>query len=289
MAVLITGASGLLGHDMVYTFENAGFETIKISHKKRESYIALDLTTEEGIKSIAEMDFTAIIHTAAWRMPDQCMNDKKGAHRMNVWVSEQLAHIAKDKNVPMIYISTDYVFSGNNPPYTEESVADPVNDYGESKLLGEQRVLEISDNNISLRIPYLYGIRAGLEASQLLTQSIDALKSTTPWQMDHTSSRYPTYTGDVADASLFLLKNKFSGTFHFSGLDRLTRYEITEVFAHVLNRPMTNIVQQMIAPVTEAQRPLDSHLASDKIHTLGLPPPLPFKERIAEILSTLPI
>jgi len=289
MTILITGASGLLGHDVTHTFEQAGHKTIKLCMRPRTGYTDLDITSESELSQIRDMEFSAIVHTAAWRTPDQCMNDKDGAYKINVWASEQLAKIAKDKNVPLIYISTDYVFSGEEPPYAEDSSGSPVNDYGKTKLLGEQKVIAQSASNIILRIPFLYGIRAGLKSSHLLSQTIDALNSETPWAMDHTAARYPTYTGDVADTILFLLEKNSTGIFHFSGFDRLTRYEITSIFAELMHKPMTNIVKQIEASKTQAARPKDSHLASDKIHNLGLPKPLSFKDRIAKILYDLPI
>jgi len=274
---------------MVHSFEQAGYKTIKLCHQDRPGYFPIDLTTNHDLDEIEEMEYKAIIHTAAWRSPDQCKDDRDGAYKLNVQASENLARIAKKKNVPLLYISTDYVFSGEQPPYTEEVTPDPVNYYGKSKFLGEKKVMEQSDKNIVLRIPFLYGIRAGLNASHLLTQTINALKSTEPWVMDHTAARYPTFTGDVAAAALYLINNKHSGIFHFSGQDRLTRYEITEIFAEIMGCPMTHIVQQLEAPATEAVRPKDSHLATQKIHQLGLTEPLPFADRIAKILFDLPI
>ena len=94
MKILITGASGLLGSDIVHSAERRIPQIsniIKTCSTPSEGFLPADLTTETGIRKISESDWDTIIHAAAWRSPDQCEKDKGGAYRLNAWATEQLA------------------------------------------------------------------------------------------------------------------------------------------------------------------------------------------------------
>ncbi len=286
MKILITGASGLLGSDIVHSAEQRHPQIsniIKVCSTPSAGFLPADLTTETGIRKISESDWNTLIHTAAWRSPDQCEKDKGGTHRLNAWATEQLASEAANRGAKMFYISTDYVFPGTTPPYNENDNPFPVNYYGESKLQGEKAVFNLCKNSCILRIPLLYGIRGGLAKSDLLSGILKALDSQKTWPMEDSIVRYPTYTGDVAEAVFFLLEKNASGIFHFSGQDKTSRYRITATIAKIFGKSMKNIVRLGEAPKTEATRPHDSHLGIDKILSLGFPLPISFEERLRSL------
>ncbi|HBC88206.1 MAG TPA: hypothetical protein DCZ94_14745 [Lentisphaeria bacterium] len=290
MKILLTGARGLLGSEISLLADHLILKKTKsnlrisqitgVSSGKHEGFLTADITTENGIEKICSADWDTIIHTAAWRSPDQCEKDKAGAFRINSWATEQLASEAAKRKAKMFHISTDYVFSGTNPPYKENDKPSPVNYYGETKLMGEKAVLKLCENPIILRVPLLYGMAAGLQKSDLLYGTLKALDSGKPWPMEDSIVRYPTYTGDVAKAIFFLLKKNASRIFHFSGQCKTSRYRITATFAEIFSISMKNIVRLEKAPETEARRPNDSHLAMGKILSMGFPPPMPFVERL---------
>lgn len=283
LKLLITGASGLLGADIVHSSEQrkSRFSSIiKVCSKPSTGFMSADLTTGSGIKEITESDWDTLIHAAAWRSPDQCERDRLGAHRLNAWATEQLASEAANRGAKMLYISTDYVFPGTNPPYGEDDIPAPVNYYGATKLEGEKAILNLCGNSCILRIPLLYGIRGGLAKSDLLAGSLKALDSENPWPMEDSIVRYPTYTGDVAEAVFFLIEKGAKGIFHFSGQDKTTRYKITATIAKIFGKTMKNIVRLEETPKTEAIRPHDSHLGIDKILSMGFHLPMAFEERI---------
>lgn len=286
MKVLITGASGLLGHDVVAACEHHGHSVIKWCNQQRDGYYNGDLTDDETLSTIDAQDWDCIIHTAALRVPDLCMKEPERAMALNATATGALAKLAAQRNATMVYISTDYVFRGDTPPYKENDATDPLNEYGLSKLMGEKALLKELPEAIILRIPYLYGIRGGLSLSPLLMQTLSSLTGTTPWPMNDLAKRFPTFTGDVAEASLFLLENNHTGIYHCSGEDEVTRYSITKIFAELLDLPMTHIIRQLEPPTDQATRPNNSQLSPEKLFTLGFPRPLPFRKRIAEILKS---
>ena len=160
-----------------------------------------------------------------------------------------------------------------------------INIYGKTKEIAEKKILDISSDFSILRVPVLYGIRAGLKASALLSGAINALNSDNTFKMDNCITRYPTYTGDVAKAALLLLNKNAKGIYHFSGQDKTTKYGVAETISVLISKNLTNIIKMDIPPNDDARRPLDSHLSMDKILELGLEMPMPFKHRVEQLLK----
>lgn len=285
MKILLTGASGLLGTDVFIAFLKAGYEIIRTAHSPREGFVSADISTEEGIKNLSDFSWDAIIHTAAARDPDECEKNKNMAYNLNVIAAENLAKAAALKNAKYFFISTDYVFPGTNPPYTEETPTSAVNYYGQTKIEAERRILSICKNACVLRVPILYGIKAGLKASALLYSSLKAIDSKRETFIENVIARYPTYTGDAANALLFLLKNNACGIYHFSGQDKLTKYQMVKIIAECIRKEHSHIKPLNTPPNGVAARPLDSHIDTQKIFSLGLQKPLVFTKRIKELLN----
>ncbi|HPN84451.1 MAG TPA: SDR family oxidoreductase [Victivallales bacterium] len=281
MNILLTGSSGLLGSDIAISAYKKGIALKGVCrHPQKKGDIEADITSEGGIAKIAKTEFDCIIHCAAWRDPDKCEKDKGYCLKINVKATESLAKIAKERNAFFIHISTDYVFSGENPPYYEDSQICPINFYGESKAQAELIIQKLQRFSI-LRVPLLYGMGGGIEKSSLILGMMNALHSGKNWDMEDSIVRFPTYTGDVADAVFFILEKKLNGIFHFSGNCRTSRYKMTIDFAKVMGLDSSRIIRLPEPPPAEARRPKNSQLSIEKIISLGFSPPLPFQERIS--------
>ena len=301
MKILITGASGLVGSEIVLKAEKSlsggkqatSCEKLRISQIHRvtmsphENCIPADLTTEEGIKVVESLDFDVIVHSAAWRDPERCLKNQEGALKLNYESTQKIAKIAAARKARMIYMSTDYVFSGINPPYAEDAEPSPVNHYGRTKLLGEQAVMETTANFAILRIPLQYGLAVRIEQCPMLLTTLKALKSEKKWPMDDHIVRYPTYSGDVADAVMLILAKSLRGIYHFTGQDKTTKYGMTLTIGKALGMKTDHIVPFQDPPAGEEARPRDSHLSIGKILKEGLPLPLPFEERIRRLSNLI--
>lgn len=283
MKILITGASGLLGSDIAYTLENKNHDVIRLCNSPRPAHISADISSPDGIKTIESLQWDIIIHAAAIKDPEKCEKNKEEAIRINVDATFQLAEAAKKRGAKIIYISTDYVFPGKNPPYNENAIPEPLNTYGYSKMEGEKRITAALKDFCIIRVPILYGIRTGIEKSALLYSTLQALASGKPWNMEDSIVRYPTYTGDVAEAVNTLIEKNAVGIYHFSGQDKTTKYTITKIMAEVLGIGMENIIRLPKQPDGEVKRPIDSHLDMHKIMTLGVTYPIPFKDRLIKL------
>jgi len=291
ITVLVTGASGMLGSEIISLLEEnqARLGIGKILKHRRKSlpgFISLDLAKQEDLKRIGDYEWDVVIHTAANRDPDSCARNLEDAEKINRDATAYLAEEAARRGGYMIYISTDYVFSGNRPPYSEDSPTDPINLYGETKLAGEKAVLAASDKHVSLRVPFLYGIKAGIEQAPMLAGSIKALKDTSKeYFLDNIGVRYPTFTGDVADAVTLLLEKRLSGIFQCSGEDKMTKYTIAKTIGECLNLSSGHIKPLVKPAETLAPRPHDSHLLTAKLKSHGWKRPLPFCRRIEKLLK----
>lgn len=150
MRVLITGSTGFLGQYFLKAFEEQ--ELIPLSHKD------VNLEKKETIDRIISLDPDLIIHPAAIRSPDICEEEPKRAWMVNALGTKHIAIACGILDTPLIYISTDYVFSGEKEePYTEFDEPNPINVYGRTKLEGEKFVKEFCKKHFIIRTSYVFG------------------------------------------------------------------------------------------------------------------------------------
>lgn len=168
--VMVTGATGLLGRAVVKQLELMGHEVVATGFSRASERVhKLDLTAPLAVeKFIAREQPQVIVHCAAERRPDVSEQNPQAALALNLTASQALAMAAKANNAWLIYISTDYVFDGTQPKYAEDAATHPVNFYGESKLKGEEIVLNTRADFAVLRLPILYGQVEKLSESAVL-------------------------------------------------------------------------------------------------------------------------
>ncbi|XP_059971140.1 methionine adenosyltransferase 2 subunit beta-like [Mesoplodon densirostris] len=174
-----------------------------------------------------------------------------------------------------ICINSDYVFAGTNPPYREEDVPSPLNLYGKTKLEGERAVLENNLGAAVLRIPVLYREVEKLEESAVTVMSDKVQFSSKSANRDHRQQRFPTHVKDVATVCRQLSQKRMldpslKGTFHRSGNEQTTKYEMACATAHAFNLPSGHLRPITDSPVLGAQHPRNAQLDSSKLETLGI-------------------
>jgi len=209
MKVLVTGSNGMLGSDLCILLGKSGFEVV---HVTRQDFDITDkLKCENFLNAI---DFDAMIHCAAYTNVDGAESDRETAFAVNATATQYLSNITACKNVPIIYISTDYVFDGTkNSLYKPSDSTNPLNVYGESKLAGEQFVKSNPKHYIA-RTSWLYGVYGPnfVETMLKLTQTQPFLK------VVNDQFGCPSWTCDVAEGIIKLLKTQQPyGTYHLCG------------------------------------------------------------------------
>ncbi|MDF7806610.1 SDR family oxidoreductase [Pontiellaceae bacterium B12219] len=288
MNILITGASGLLGRAYRNVFADQQLTTCAWS-RATSGDLKLDLTDAAAVNAAIEsVQPDLILHTAAERKPDQCENQQEQTQALNVDATRTLAEAAVRTGAKLIYISTDYVFDGQNPPYDIDAPCNPLNFYGQTKRAGETAVLETSENHIVLRVPILYGEVETLDESPV-TILLNKLLNPIPSAEDHWAVRFPTYVGDVAQTlrnwSEHLLNDVQSrGIYHMSGAEALTKYEMICAMGEVLNLPHDHLIPNN-QPPGGAPRPKNSRLNISRLQQETDVQQTPFRTNIKRILT----
>ncbi|OAA58952.1 NAD dependent epimerase dehydratase family protein [Niveomyces insectorum RCEF 264] len=303
--VLVTGASGLLGRQVVQAFALDGWTVTGTAFSRADgkSLIKVDLGNAAEIEKVLnDVKPNVVVHCAANRFPDKVDKDPEGTRRLNVEASKTLAQQCAAQDAVLIYISTDYVFPGKpgEAPYEVDTTPAPPNLYGQTKLDGENAVLGVYSEArqagaaagtpkrgraVVLRVPVLYG-HAEKPAESAVNVLMDTVnKVQTPGvtaTMDHWSIRYPTNTEDVGRV-LKDIANKYSEAdlsatlppvVQFSSEDRFTKYEICQLFAEVLGVRIDNLQPDPTGGNSGApgavQRPYDCHLSTKALKDLGI-------------------
>ena len=303
--VLVTGASGLLGRSLLVALSEAGFSVVGSGRSVKAPtsappgvrWVSADLTQPgAGAALLAAVSPAAVVHSAAERRPDVCeaaavAGAGAAAELINVDATWDMARGAARSGAAFLFISTDYVFDGNSPPYTPLSVPRPLNAYGAQKRRGELAVAAAHSNAVVLRVPVLYGPSADV-AESAATVFARTVVAHAPASLDDWQVRVPTHTGDVAACVSRVIKALLSrapgvagATLHYSAPDRFTRFTLALHIGELLHLPTSHITGQAGPPVG-APRPHDATLDCSATAALGLfPTPRPFDEGMRAVLA----
>ncbi|SOE67682.1 dTDP-4-dehydrorhamnose reductase [Burkholderia sp. D7] len=295
--VALIGASGLLGRAVAN--ELAAFprwQVVRTAFRHGDaSTVTLDVRDESAVREfITDHAPDAIVVAAAERRPDVCENDPALARALNVDALGFIASAAQETGSWVLSISTDYVFDGTRPPYQPDDAPNPLNAYGRSKLDGEQALLQSGAQSCVLRLPLLYGpvIDWGESAVTSLTPAIvESVRGPAPAVMDAWATRYPTFTPDVAVVIRQLLERheigeSVTGVKHWSGDEPMTKFDIAQSIARVLNVDARITAQH--TPIDATPRPQNCHLASDALEALKIGQRTPFDTAIRSVLQNWP-
>lgn len=294
--VLVTGASGLLGRAILTTFgNNGGWKKVVGTAYSRagENLVKVDLLDIPAVeKFIADVRPGILIHSAAQRFPDKMEKDLEQARKLNVETTRALAKSMNQVNGKMLYISTDYVFDGQKPPYKHDSEANPLNEYGRSKLDGERVVLKENKDNVVLRIPILYGDVEYLDESAITTLFKKLTDSTSEVEMSDYEIRRPSHVKDIANivhqlATLSCTlkeEEKPSGIFQWCGQEPMTKYKMVLEMAAAFSLD-TNHVLAVKGPSPGSPRPYDTTMDTGRLVDLGIGVHTPFRQGIKQVLE----
>ncbi|OLY80873.1 Methionine adenosyltransferase 2 subunit beta [Smittium mucronatum] len=250
LSVVVTGASGLLGRQVYEEFKIKGHKGTA-HNRVSGDLVKLNLVSRIEVERFFNFQVDVLIHCAAERRPDEVHKNPENSKLLNEKVPGVLAKICKEKGIFFIYISTDYVFDGKSPPYEANSVPNPINEYGVSKLNGEKAVVDSGIiDYVILRVPILYGRIEFLSESSVdsLLKAVllarDRFKEPSTFKKfgaDVFQVRYPTNVADVSrvvcEISEKRIQNQkeFRGIAQFSAKGKMTKYDMCKLFAQCLN------------------------------------------------------
>lgn len=269
MKVLVTGASGLLGSRLMQALPREWSVTGTCHAHARKGLVQCDLTRlQAGRELLAGQGYSWLVHCAANRNPDDCQADPRKAVVINAEATEWLCFAAADEGCRVLYVSTDYVFPGTDPPYREESPPQPLNAYGHSKLVGEEHALGVP-GGLVVRVPALYSLDTSAP-NNLLGDLSRALTEGREVAADADCVRHYTLAEDVAAACRFLMEAGRYGVVHVSADEPSTKYEFLCEAAGALGGDPEMVVEKPSGQ-SPARRPHDSHLDSSLYRSLRGP------------------
>ena len=279
MRVLLTGSNGFLGQKFCERLsEYSQIESIlglsksenRNPYLDENSFLQVDLLDFEKLEAIiVGFQPTHILHTAALTSVEMCADQPHLAQQINVELSAKLAQICKDQNIHFTFISTDFVFDGQNGPYQETDPVKATNAYGQSKIDAEKAILTTYSEASILRTILVYGAIPDKNRSNLVLWAKKQLERGEKINVVSDQWRMPTFVDDLADACYLAMQQKASGIFHISGSEMMTVWEAVYLIADTWN-----FDKSLIQPITAVEigqaenRPRKTGFILDKAKTI---------------------
>lgn len=215
LKIALTGADGLVGSRIIELLKN-DFEFIPLPQK------SMDITDQVQVdNALKDLDFDIFFHLAAYTNVPGAETNKNLCFKINRDGTKNVFEAVQKKQKKFVYISTDFVFDGTNPPYTEESVPNPTSVYASSKFEGEKIV---RDQAMIVRIAYPY--RAEFELKKDFFRTFKYyLENNKPLSMIGDSIMTPTFIDDIAFGLKYLFNNFKPEIYHLVGSEYLSPYE----------------------------------------------------------------
>ena len=261
MKILVTGVKGQLGYDVVKALESRGHQPVGVDREE------MDLMNNNMIQNfIMNLKPEAIIHCAAYTAVDQAEEEVEICYQINAEAVKVIAECAKTLDIPMIYISTDYVFDGTKASeYVETDIPNPINVYGASKLKGEQYVQQLLEKFYIVRISWVFGINGNnfIKTMQRLGNEHDELN------IIHDQVGSPTYTADLASLLVDMIETNRYGIYHATNEGYCSWYEFA---AEIFKQSQLDVTLHPITTdqyKTKAKRPLNSKMSKQKLSDYG--------------------
>ncbi len=250
--LLITGSNGLLGQKIIKNcIENRAenYQILATSQGKNRitsfggfNYKSMDITNLENVQAIFdEFKPDIVINTAAMTMVDDCENQKEKCQQLNVEAVMNLINACREQKAHLIHLSTDFIFDGEDGPYTEEAKPNPLSYYGESKLIAEKLIQESTISWAIARTVLVYGTAEKLSRSNIVLWAKGALEKGDVLNVVDDQFRSPTLAEDLAEGCLLIADKSAKGIYNISGKDQMSISELVHRIARFYNLSERNI------------------------------------------------
>lgn len=248
--VLVTGSNGLLGQKLTDLYLQKSDITLIATgrgvnrYPSKEGYVyqEMDIENKAQVAEVLEMyKPNVVIHTAAMTQVDDCEFEKESCVSLNIKAVKTLAELSTEMGFHLVHLSTDFIFDGTKPMYTEEDEANPLSYYGWSKLEAEKMVIENAKSWSILRTVLVYGQVADMSRSNIILWAYNTLKDKKVAKVVFDQFRTPTLAEDLAQGCFLAASQKAQGIYNIAGEDYLNIYELVENVAGMFNFSMENI------------------------------------------------
>jgi dTDP-4-dehydrorhamnose reductase len=279
MRYAVLGAAGQLGRDLCPRLPG---DVVALG---RTSSPAADLTRPESLCTILDQQRPdAVVNCAAYNFVDKAENEPQEAFAVNAWGVRELARLCGERDCLFVHFSTDYVFGldeSRRRPWTEDDAPGPVSVYGLSKLAGEYFVRALCPRHVVVRTCGLYGVwGSGGKGGNFVETMLRLAGQGKTLKVVNDQICTPSYTVDVAEATVALLSAATHGLYHVTNAGSCSWYEFARTIFELAGVPADLTPIPSSARSDPARRPAYSVLDHAALHRLGIPAPRPWREAL---------
>ncbi len=258
MKVLVTGVKGQLGYDVVRELEKRGHEAVGVDIEE------MDITDAAQVsKVIKETAPEAVIHCSAYTAVDRAEDEEELCRRVNAEGTENIAKVCAELDCKLLYISTDYIFSGDGErPWEPDDEPNPLNTYGQTKYEGELAVKTRCNKFYIVRISWVFGVNGNNFVKTMLRLG----KENGAVKVVEDQIGSPTYTDDLSVLLVDMIETDAYGEYHATNEGICSWYEFAkEIFAAAgMDDVSVTPVSSDEFPV-KAKRPKNSRMSKEKL------------------------
>lgn len=272
--VLITGAFGQLGDALIMELQPhfklcATGKEVPRDNLHICKYSELDITKKKSVSHcIHSFSPDVVVHLACMTDVDGCEKNREEAWGVNVTGTENIINSVRGSTTKIVYISTDYIFDGEDGPYIEDDIPRPVNYYGKTKLAAENAVRGSAQPWVILRTNVLYGNSLRSSAS-FVNWVVNSLKKSQEINVVDDQTNNPTWTASLAEAIKLSIIMNIQEILNYAGSEFMSRFEFAKRIANVFDLDSNLINPIKTADLNQlAPRPLRSGLSTVKIEEL---------------------
>lgn len=280
----IIGSSGQLGLDIVSAARAAGHDVAPLTHAE------IDITNADSTwTALRDAAPDVVINAAALSDVPRCEREPETAFAVNAFGVRNIAIAAAKLSIPLLHVSTDFVFDGNKPtPYIESDLPSPVNVYGASKLAGEHFVTAIQPKHFVVRTSALYGVNPCRAKPQdnFVRAVLRKGRETGEVQVVATQRVSPTSTESLSRQLLSLVATEAYGLFHATSQGACTWAEFATAIFEIAGIPARVIAATAVAD-GEVARPANSVLENAGLQRLGLDTMPDWREALSGYLAII--
>jgi dTDP-4-dehydrorhamnose reductase len=277
--ILIFGSNGMLGQRLTKYFLSQNVELLTSSFEQSSyfnsvDYVQCDITDRNKTKKLI-LDFCPdyIINAAAYTNVDKSESDRETAWKVNVKAVEYMSEASRILDAHIIHISTDYIFNGENGPYLETAIPNPIGYYGRTKLASENVLKLFAVKNTIIRTNVLYG-PTHFGRPDFVKWVIDSLKNKNQIRIVTDQINNPTFIDDLVQSIVKIIELKKEGIYNIGGMNFISRYDFTLMIADFFDLDKSLIQPILTKDLNQpARRPLKSGLITIKAQSeLGYRP-----------------
>lgn len=279
MRVLVTGVKGQLGHDVMNELAKRGYQGVGVDVDE------MDITDKTAVERVMkDVQPDKVVHCAAWTAVDDAEDKVELCRRVNAEGTENIAVMCRELDVPMIYLSTDYVFDGEGTrPWEPDDERHPLNVYGQTKYEGELAVERNLDKYFIVRIAWVFGVNGKnfIKTMLRLSETHDTLTVVD----DQVGS--PTYTYDLARLLVDMLETEKYGRYHATNEGLCSWCEFAREIFRQAGKNVNVIPVSSEEYPAKAKRPHNSRMSKEKLKEMGFEPLPAWQDALSRYLKEI--